>query len=243
MPPGAANRPWRGDVLFDVSAAQYSRVFLTLQHQVFSAMKQTGVVMVVSLLASACSVFGVRTAEEAPYEVVREDGRFEIREYAPIVVAETVVEGERGETENSAFFRLFDFIQGENESAREIEMTAPVIQERTGEKIAMTAPVLQERGSEGWTMSFVLPKEYTLENAPRPTSSDVRLREVGPSRLAAVRFSGLRSASTIERETESLRAWIAEQGLTETSSPRLAAYDPPFTLPFLRRNEVLIEVD
>lgn len=198
--------------------------------------------MVVSMLASACSVFGVRTAEEAPYEVVREDGRFEIREYAAVVVAETIVEGGRSETENSAFFRLFDFIQGENVPARRIETTAPVIQERAGEKIAMTAPVLQEQGSEGWTMSFVLPKDYTLESAPRPTSSDVRLREIGPSKLAAVRFSGLRSSRTVERETEDLRAWIAKQGLTETSSPRLAAYDPPFTLPFLRRNEVLIEV-
>ena len=183
--------------------------------------------MVVSMLASACSVFGVRTAEEAPYEVVREDGRFEIREYTAVVVAETVVEGGRSETENGAFFRLFDFIQGENVPAREIPMTAPV---------------LQQQGSEGWAMSFVLPKDYTLENAPRPTSSDVRLREIGPSKLAAVRFSGLRSSRTIERETQDLRAWIAEQGLTETSSPRLAAYDPPFTLPFLRRNEVLIEV-
>ena len=201
--------------------------------------------MGVSMLAGltgACSVFGVRTAEEAPYEIVRSDGPFEVREYAALVVAETVVDGGRSETENSAFFRLFDFIQGENEPARQIEMTAPVIQERAGEKIAMTAPVLQEQGSQGWTMSFVLPKDYTLESAPRPTSSDVRVREVGPSRLAAVRFSGLRSSAAVERETENLRAWIAEQGLTETSSPRLAAYDPPFTLPFLRRNEVLIEV-
>ena len=198
--------------------------------------------MVVALLSSACSVFGVRTAEEASYEVVRTDGSFEIRDYARIVVAETRVDGERSDTENRAFFRLFDFIQGENAASQKIEMTAPVFQESTGEKIAMTAPVLQSKDAEGWTMSFVLPAGFTLENAPQPTNENVVLREVAETRFASIRFSGLRSASTVEEKTASLRAWIAEQGLTEVSPARIAAYDPPFTLPFLRRNEVLIEV-
>ena len=199
--------------------------------------------VVVPFLASACSVVGIRTVEEAPYEVARAEGEFELRVYEPLVVVETWMDGERDDTENTAFFRLFDYIQGENEGAREIAMTAPVLQEATsGSKIAMTAPAVQESKADGWTMSFVLPREVTLDDAPLPTSADVTLRPVASKRVATVRFIGLRSEASMAEQGERLRAWIEEQGLEQVSPPRYAFYDPPFTLPFLRRNEVWIEV-
>ena len=202
-----------------------------------------GTLLVIPLLASACSVVGIRTVEEAGYAVIAEEGAFEVRDYGPLVVAETRVEGGMGENQNRAFFRLFDYISGENEVGQEIAMTAPVFQQPEGTKIAMTAPVFQERTESGWSMAFVLPREFSLETAPRPTSAAVVLREVPATRMAVVRYSGLRSEQALERHTERLLAWISEQELETRSGPRSAAYDPPFTVPFLRRNEVLIEVE
>ncbi|MFT5291365.1 MAG: hypothetical protein ACI82F_003444 [Planctomycetota bacterium] len=198
---------------------------------------------VIPFLASACSVFGIRTTEEAGYEVLVEDGDFELREYEQLVVVETLVGGDLGEKQNTAFFRLFDYISGENSAQQKIAMTAPVLQEPESVEIEMTAPVFQEQTEGGWKMSFVLPREYTLENAPAPTNQNVALRQIQPKRVASIRYSGLRSETKMERQVERLHKWIEAQGLSVQSGPRSAAYDPPFTLPFLRRNEVLIEVD
>ena len=197
----------------------------------------------IPFLASACSVFGIRTTEEAGYEVLVEDGAFELREYEQLVVVETLVRGDLGEQQNSAFFRLFDYISGKNTAEQKIAMTAPVFQEPESVEIEMTAPVFQEQTEGGWKMSFVLPRGYTLENAPAPTNEAVVLRQIPARRLASVRYSGFRSEAKLEQQAERLREWISGQELSMRSGPRSAAYDPPFALPFLRRNEVLIEVD
>lgn len=175
--------------------------------------------------------------------MIVKEGPFELREYPPLVVAETVVAGARAESERAAFRRLFDYIGGENAVGEEIAMTAPVIEEPASEKIAMTAPVLQEATPQGWKMAFVLPAEYTIGNAPRPSNPEVELSRIEGGKVATVRFSGSRSDERLEEETRRLNEWMAARGLRPISEPRSAGYDPPFTLPFLRRNEVWVRVE
>lgn len=182
--------------------------------------------------------------EEPPHTVVAKDGQFELRDYAPLVVAEVTVEGRRWEAANRGFRPLADYIFGANVPKEKIAMTAPVAQRRTGETIAMTAPVAQSEAGEGrWVVRFVMPAGQTLESLPEPANAAVRLVSEPARRFAAVRFSGLAGDETIARKEATLRDWIAARGLTPAGPPSYAYYDPPWTLPWLRRNEVMIPVE
>lgn len=198
-----------------------------------------------SVFATGCAIFGVESVEEAPYELVRQDDRFEIRDYAPVVVAETRVDASFEEAGGTAFRRLFAYISGENEASDEIAMTAPVLAETddaAGEKIAMTAPVTSERDGETWRYAFVLPSGYTLENAPRPLDPEVSLSATEAKRVAAVRYSGRATEAARASNADALLEWVESQGLELRSELRWAGYDPPWTLPPFRRNEVLVDV-
>lgn len=201
------------------------------------------ILMLTGLLFAGCSVLGKRSAAEPSYELLKRDGSFEVRRYGPMVIAETIIdEDDYGTASGKEFKRLADYIFGKNRSKSAIRMTAPVLQERHSEKISMTAPVLQQRNKGGWTMAFVLPEGYTLESAPEPLDPGVKLSEVPPATVAVVRFSGLHSSANLEKYGRQLRAWLEKQGYHALSEPRLASYDPPWTLPFLRRNEVQIKI-
>ncbi len=205
---------------------------------------------IISLLAvissSACSVFGVETVEEAPYELVRKDKQFEIREYATLVLAETRVSADYKNAGNQAFRKLFRYISGDNETNTDIAMTAPVIADNQnkakGESIAMTAPVTSEPDGDQWRYSFVLPKNYTIDSAPRPLNPDITLVEVPSKQVASVRYSGRATQRARLVNAESLNLWIEEQGLQTLSEPRWAGYNAPFTIPWFRRNEVLVDI-
>ena len=181
--------------------------------------------------------------EEAAYQVVKKEDRFEVRDYAPHILAETIVEGEMKEAGNMAFRRLFNYISGENRSQDKVAMTAPVSQVLEGEKIDMTAPVGQQNVQGRWAVSFMMPASYTLETLPVPVDPKVSLRQVPARRLAAVRYSGTWSKKNYLRYMQELESWINDEGLTIVGEPVWARYNPPFTLWFLRRNEVLIPVD
>jgi hypothetical protein len=202
-----------------------------------------------TLLLGGCSVFGATAAEEPPFETIARDGRIEVRQYGELLVAQTSVEGEYDEVGRVAFRRLADFIFGNNESRTKVAMTSPVLQEPspsqpTNEKIAMTAPVLQEAGDgNAWVMTFVMPAEYTPSTLPRPRNPLVEIRTVPPKRVAAVTFSGILSRKKFERYSAELLDWIENNGYAARSSPRSAGYDPPWTLPPLRRNEIQIDVE
>ena len=178
--------------------------------------------------------------EEAAYKVLKTSGKFEIREYAPHILAETVVDGDLEEAGNKAFRRLFNYISGANRSRAKVAMTAPVSQEKAGEKISMTAPVVQQRARDKWAVSFTMPAAYTLETLPTPDDPTIALRLVPARRMAAVRYSGLWSEKNYLQNRSELEAWIREQGLTAAGDPVWARYNPPFTPWFLRRNEILI---
>ncbi len=200
-------------------------------------------VLVIGL--AGCSVFGIRTAEEAAYTVLRSDGEIEVREYDEHVVAQTLVEAPFDEAARVAFERLFGYISGDNAGAAEIAMTAPVLADPggAGEQIAMTAPVSGERAASGWRYRFVLPAGYSAATAPVPVDPEVAIAAVPASRVAALRYSGSWSESNMRRNTARLLDWVEANGLEAVSQPRSAGYDPPWTLPFLRRNEILVDVE
>ena len=210
-----------------------------------------GAALVGGLLGGG-SVFGIRSGyEEAAHEVLFDDGKFEVRQYEDALVARTVTTGDLGEAGSAAFRRLGGYIFGKNVTRDSVAMTTPVFQEEVetsdepeSESIAMTTPVFQEEPAEGtWVQTFVLPREYTMETLPVPTDPNVELAVLPGLKVAVVRYSGLRSNRSIEEQTERLRAWMAERDLVATDAPRSAAYDPPWTIPFFRRNEVQIPIE
>ena len=181
--------------------------------------------------------------EQARYAVVEREGKCEIRQYEPCIVAETLVESSFGGAGNIAFRRLFNYISGQNKKKESIAMTAPVNQQARSEKIAMTAPVNQEKSGSKWAVSFVMPSKYTMRTLPEPLDPNVALREVPARRMGAVRYSGTWSQKRYEENKARLETFIRNRGMKVLGEAVFARYDPPFQLFFLRRNEVLIPVE
>lgn len=181
--------------------------------------------------------------ERAKYTVVEKEGSFELRQYEPYIVAETIVEGDFDEVGNEGFRRLFDYISGENRKQQSISMTAPVTQEAESEKISMTAPVNQVRVGEKYRITFLMPDKYTMETLPEPLDTRVRLKEVPGQRIAALRYSGTWSRNRYKEKRIRLQALMRQRGLEPAGKPIFARYNPPFMPWFLRRNEVLIPVE
>jgi len=183
--------------------------------------------------------------EEPKYEVIKKYEDFELRKYQPTVVAETEVIGEFSASASIGFRRLANYIFGSNKTKTQIKMTAPVSTEApqpTSEKINMTAPVSQvAAGSDRWVISFTMPSNYSLETLPDPLDPQVRLRAVPASTFAAIRFSGFNSATLVEEKTKTLRDMATKAGVALSDRVIYARYNPPWTLWFLRRNEILIE--
>ncbi len=194
--------------------------------------------IVVLLLVSGCSVFGIRSGTEEPrYTLVHQGEGFEIRRYAPRVEISTVVASEENHARYQGFRRLAGYIFGGNKAHAKIAMTAPVAQH--SEKIAMTAPVSEQRDSAGrWRIAFYAPSTYTLDTMPIPDDPAVELRTAPGMVVAVRRFSGDRSPVMVARETENLRKALVGSGWTAGVESFAWFYDPPWTLPFLRRNEV-----
>ena len=180
--------------------------------------------------------------EEAAYTLVRRDHAFELRDYPPHLLAETIVEGDLEGAGNKAFTRLFRYISGHNRPGVKLAMTAPVSQEPARQKIRMTAPVGQEPVPEGWAVSFMMPTSFSLETLPEPDDPAVRLRQVPARRIAAVRYAGTWSEQGYRRHKSELESWIRKNGWSVAGAAVWARYNAPFIPWFLRRNEVLIPV-
>lgn len=195
------------------------------------------------VLALGAALWGpiVSNVEQPNYTVVEKDGAIEIRDYEPMVVAEARVTGERREAINEGFRIIADYIFGDNSAAKTVAMTAPVTQQ-SGQKIAMTAPVTQQGESGAWKVRFVMPSSYSLATLPRPNNPAVLLEEVPASRFAVIRFSGRGTEQSLERHASELAAYLKARNLAPLSAPVYAFYNPPWTLPFLRRNEVMVEI-
>ncbi|WP_440990096.1 SOUL family heme-binding protein [Haloarchaeobius baliensis] len=184
----------------------------------------------------AWGAYSSRSAEEVPYKLVRELDGVEIRRYPRTVLVETTAADQM-----TAFRRLFRYISGDNERQDEIEMTAPV-ETQGGASVSMTAPVRSDTDEGGTRMAFYLPAEYGPESAPVPTDSTVRLVVEPPKTVAVIQFSWYAPDWRVERLEEQLLSTLAEEGLELTGEPYLLRYNDPWTPPFMRRNEVAVEI-
>jgi hypothetical protein len=177
-----------------------------------------------------------RGYEGPAYAVEVRDGAFEVRRYAPQIVAEVTVAGDRGRALSRGFRVLAGYIFGGNDGAAKVAMTAPVAQEPA--RIAMTSPVAQQAAGDGWVVRFTMPSDFTLATLPRPRDPAIRLVGLPGDRQAVLRFSGLAGAGAWAAREAELAAWVAARGLRPTGPVRHYWYDDPFTLPWRRRNEV-----
>jgi hypothetical protein len=176
--------------------------------------------------------------DEPDYEVIRKLDNVEVRQYAPYVVAEVVLNATADEAGNQAFPILAGYIFGKNKGEKKFAMTAPVTQTAAPVKMEMTAPVTQAAVPGGMRVQFVLPKGVTLESAPEPLDPRVQLRLVPASQWAVIRYSGTWSWSNYEEHLALLRAALDKAGVATQGEPVLARYNAPFTPWFLRRNEI-----
>lgn len=185
------------------------------------------------------SIVGIRGTEEPPFTVERTIGEVQIRRYGPRIAAETTIGADEEAARNEGFRRLARYIFGGNTAKTKIAMTAPVAQQQS-EKIAMTAPVAAQRSGEEWVIRFFMPAGHTLESLPTPNDERVRLVTVPAESVAVLRFSGIASPEVIIERTAELLAILRRNKLTTEGDPVTWFYDPPWTLPFRRRNEVAV---
>jgi hypothetical protein len=191
----------------------------------------------------AWGLYSGRSAAGVPYEEIDRFEGVEIRRYPRTVLVETTAPDQI-----TAFRRLFRYLSGENEGSEEVSMTAPVATDG-GAEIAMTAPVLSDNGGtddqpadDHDRMAFYLPPEYEPETAPVPTDSNVRL-VVEPSKtVAAKRFSWFTTDGRVARQRRTLVSALEERDVESRGEPYLLRYDDPWTPPFMRRNEVVVDV-
>jgi len=209
-------------------------------------MKSKLVAVAAALLTSACSTVGVRSGTEEPaFTEVARVGPVEIRTYGERIAAQTVVTGSSEAARNRGFQRLAGYIFGGNTARTSIAMTAPVAQAGDGrsQSIAMTAPVAQGAvGQDRWTIQFFMPSEYTMATLPVPRDPAVVLAVVPAETYAVLRFSGLGSARAVAEKEAELDAALTGSGWTAAGDPVVWFYDPPWTLPPMRRNEVAVRV-
>ncbi len=185
--------------------------------------------------------------EEPKFTLLEKDQSFELRLYEPKILAEVVVNGTMREASSKGFKLIADFIFGNNIAtsgkSEKISMTAPVLIEPHAEKISMTAPVNVEQSGAGWKVNFVMPSQYSLETLPKPNNPLVKIKPIPAMKFAVIQFSGLVDEEKMAKKVTDLEQWISTKQLKVLGNAELARYNPPWTLPFLRRNEVRIEVE
>lgn len=199
------------------------------------------------ILASLLFIGTAMAIEEPEFTLLKQQKPFELRAYAPMIIAEVEVSGNMKKASNRGFRLIADYIFGNNTAndgdSSNISMTAPVTMEAKSEKISMTAPVTMEQNNESgsWRVHFVMPSEYSMETLPKPNNSRVNIRQVPPKKYAVIRFSGFTGDKKVAKKTQELLQWMKAEGLEPIGTPELARYNAPITPPFFRRNEVMIQ--
>lgn len=203
------------------------------------------VILVAVLIIWTLVGYFTSRAEQAQYVVLTKAQGYEIRQYPAHIVAQTVVEGTsvNGDAFNKGFQIIAGYIFGGNVKKESIAMTAPVIAQGSGEQIAMTAPVTATGQGTSQTIAFVMPKGYTLATLPTPTDSRIKLVEVPEQKMAVRSFSWFRSDARFEKMRQQLVADLARDNITSIGAPIYAGYNPPWTPPWMNRNEIMLEVE
>lgn len=213
---------------------------------------KTYFLLICSLLLSLKSPI-VMAIEEPSYQVLKQSEHFELRQYESQLIAEVTVQGSLSEASNKGFRLVADYIFGNNQvsqassnQSEKIAMTAPVVIEPQSSKIAMTAPVVVEKKGaseqQQWTLYFVMPKSYRMDSLPKPNNPQVQIKEIKNKKVAVIRFSGWVDEEKLADRTAELQTWMKQEQLIAIGEPQLARYNPPWTLPWWRRNEVFIPV-
>ncbi len=204
--------------------------------------------MITSIIAFILIVGGLlagpvmSNVEKPDYKVIQTERNIEIRQYEPMIIAEVEVDGKREDAIREGFRLIADYIFGNNTVKRDIAMTAPV-QQQESQKIAMTAPVQQQSTGRSWQISFVMPSKYSMETLPEPKNDRVRLKEIMTKKFVVIKFSGTNSNENVTEHENQLMNYIEANQIKIIDSPKYAFYNAPWTLPFMRRNEVMIEIN
>jgi hypothetical protein len=165
--------------------------------------------------------------ETPRYDVVQQLGAAELRDYAPHILASVAVRGDQGDALSSGFRALAGYIFGGND---------------VGASVSMTSPVAQTRAADAWTVTFMMPTDFTLNTLPTPTNAAVRFSEVPAQRMLVLTFSGRARGSALDERSAQISQIAADAGLQTSGTPVFMFYDGPMTLPFMRRNEVALAV-
>ncbi|CAN5563317.1 heme-binding protein [soil metagenome] len=195
------------------------------------------------IVFAAAAMFAVSSEALAKYEeptfsVVEKDGAFEIRDYPSVIAAEVSVSGSAEPAANEAFKIIAGYIFGKNVSKKKIAMTVPVTEKVSSEKIAMTVPVTTDRQEKSMTMRFYMPASYTLDTLPEPIDKRIKLVTLPAARYAVTKFSGLGSEKNCLQHEKLLEEFMKKKNLASSERPLRAFYNAPWTLPFMRRNEI-----
>ncbi len=202
-------------------------------------------VILPALLLAAWMLAGylpTRNVATPDYTVVEKKAGYEVRQYDGFIVAETVQAGSHDHSLSAGFGELFQYITGNNSRATKVPMTAPVLH-TAGQVIPMTAPVLNQAADGQHIVAFVMPPGSKLGDLPEPRSAKVTLREVPRHKAAVISFSGKATEAVMQAQAAALRAYLARDGKRALSGPQEAFYNPPWTPPFMRRNEVMVTIE
>lgn len=198
-------------------------------------------ILFLTILNSACSFIGIRREETPAYKILEKEDNKEIREYQPYIKASVTVSGSYDEAVDQAFKKLAGYIFGKNKKKKSITMTAPVLVKTESQPIPMTAPVFIHQSNGLLTMSFIMPAKFTLEDLPIPDDHDISFAPTEKELFAVIRFNGRISEKIHQKRQQELSQWLRQfKNYKENGTGVFAGYDPPWTIPFLRRNEVMI---
>ena len=192
----------------------------------------TGILMIGSVVSDV---------ETPSYRVVQSQKDIEIRHYDPMIVANVKVAGDRESSLRKGFQLLADYIFGNNTILQDIAMTASV-QQQIYKKISMTAPVQQQAMDASWEVSFVMPSDHNMVTLPRPNNDSIVLEEIPSEKFAVIIFSGTSSSENIEKYEKKLMSYLTRNNIEVIGTPKYAFYNPPWTLPQVRRNEVMMKI-
>ena len=200
-------------------------------------------ILLLSVLAFGAAMIGpiMSNVEVPAYKILKKEQNIEIRQYPPLIIAEVKTAGSRQASISDGFRILADFIFGNNEGEKRLSINGPITQQE-GIKIAMTAPVQQEKTDAEWATSFIMPSKFSIDTIPNPIDDRIKIIQIPSKRYAVITFSGRSTEENLTKHTNELEKYMNGSSYSKVGNAKYAFYNPPWTLPFLRRNEVQFEL-